>query len=835
MGDEMISVIIPVYNAEKFIGRAIQSVMAQTYANFELIIVDDGSTDNSIAEISKAKKRNYTILTQSNMGVGAARNFGMAKARGSLIFFLDADDYILPHALQTLRDDYEVSRAPIVVGSAFRQSPSGYIIKNTPPCRMGNIKSLLLDKGGISLCVRQYMLTNDCYLVSHCWGRLYEKKFLDDNHLFFINTKVGEDGVFNIGCLTIASGVSVIDEPIYCFQMHNKSSSITAINNNSHSLEPLRNALNVYFFNNDNIATGFLRTVDRFIDNLSRTVKEFAEKGVQMDNVYSYRMHSRKDVIIDMLNRSDYPIIICGTDVVGQRIFEVCKLHGIEIIGFIDYDKNKAEGKLCCDRPVYESSAIPVQWLPGTFIISVLSIKDVVETLDEQNVDNWIPGGLILEGVQTRQFNTDFIINEEFYQTESCIIAHQAFMKKDYTFLRSLDIMITERCSLKCRDCSNLMQYFQQPRDINIFEVISDLHSLLLNVDEIMEARILGGDAFMHPEWEKIVQYATSQAKIKRVVVYTNGTIMPKNIDALIHRKVVVVISNYGPLSKKIEQLIYNFKYRKIWHKVVNVDTWIDCANIRKNNRSAEENNKLFKNCVATNLVTMTDGKLFRCPFAASAYRLGLEEAGLDIVTVPGGTIREYIHSKKSMNACDYCDSRILGKNIQPAIQIKEARPLWKDEGLLTATEMPDPWKLFLILCEVEKTIDRKIGSHIGARIGAQMGVQTWELVWIDIWVNIAKLISTEREEEILNCKDYNKEWKEIEGIGWGEHWNQIRNQLHIYLCYLIREKYQLDYNHPAFELGKLGVVITRGEGAIKVYGKEAKYLGEINITKEDG
>ncbi len=822
----MISVIIPVYNAEKFIGRAIQSVMRQTYTDFELIVIDDGSTDNSLTEIGKAKRHNTTVITQANAGVGAARNAGMKYANGDLIFFLDADDYIMPHALQTLYNEYEITKAPITVGGAFKQMPAGDIIKNTAPISMGNFRTLLLSKNDISACVRAYLLTNDVYMVSHCWGRLYEKKFLDDHNIRFINTKVGEDGVFNITCLTIADEVAVINEPIYCFQMHNDSSSITAIKNDQHDLEPLQTALRTYLFNCNMDATAF-RMLDCFIAKLKTAVKEFADKGVWQNDVVNYRMLTRKEVTIDKLQRSTFPIVICGADVVGREIYNICSFYNIEVAGFCDYNIAKVN---FCNKPVCDSSDIPKEFLNAIFIISVLSIKDVVETLEEQAIDNWIPGGILFEGIDTEQFRPNYTIIEELYQTESCVIAHQAFMKKNYTFIRSLDVMITERCSLKCFDCSNLMQYFQHPRDISIDEVIRDLDNLLLNVDEIMEARILGGDAFMHPEWARIVEHATRQSKIRRVVVYTNGTIVPKDIDTLRHHKVIVVISHYSGLSKHIGELIAILKYNKIWHKVVQVDTWIDCARIHKNNRSVEENDNLFQDCVATNLTTMTDGKLFRCPYAASAYRLGIKEAGFDIASADGKTITAYLESKKAMDVCDYCDSRILGKKIPPALQVKDPRK-FQEEALLTATEMPDVEVLKKILSEIEATIGRKIGSHIGARVGAQMGVQTWDIVAMDIWGEIVNRLPECREEA---WELYSNACESIGKIKWGEFTDQARAQVCIYACYLIKGIFKLDYTHPAFDLIEMGVIVIRKDCGYWIYGKDGTIVGLLEIEKEN-
>lgn len=88
----MISVVIPLYNKEEQIAHTLQSVFAQTFQNFEIVIVDDGSTDNSVEEVEKFDDSRIRLIHQTNAGVSAARNRGIEEARGELIAFLDADD-----------------------------------------------------------------------------------------------------------------------------------------------------------------------------------------------------------------------------------------------------------------------------------------------------------------------------------------------------------------------------------------------------------------------------------------------------------------------------------------------------------------------------------------------------------------------------------------------------------------------------------------------------------------------------------------------------------------------------------------------------------------------
>lgn len=98
----LVSVIIPLYNKAGSIMSTLHSLQCQTYADFEIVVVNDGSTDNSPEIVSGIKDRRIRIINQRNSGVSVARNRGAAEAGGEYIFFLDADDFVYPHCIQTL-------------------------------------------------------------------------------------------------------------------------------------------------------------------------------------------------------------------------------------------------------------------------------------------------------------------------------------------------------------------------------------------------------------------------------------------------------------------------------------------------------------------------------------------------------------------------------------------------------------------------------------------------------------------------------------------------------------------------------------------------------------
>src|ERR687898_3129642 len=99
-GAALVTVVIPCYNQAHFLGEAIESVLSQSYPNFEILVVDDGSPDDTSEVASRYPPQQVRLISQKNQGVSAARNTGIGHARGEYVVFLDADDRLLPEALE---------------------------------------------------------------------------------------------------------------------------------------------------------------------------------------------------------------------------------------------------------------------------------------------------------------------------------------------------------------------------------------------------------------------------------------------------------------------------------------------------------------------------------------------------------------------------------------------------------------------------------------------------------------------------------------------------------------------------------------------------------------
>lgn len=207
---QKISIIVPVYNKEKYVARAIESILVQTHKNLDIILINDGSTDESeaICKQKAAKDDRIRCLSQPNAGPSAARNKGIELATGDYLAFLDADDAMMPHAIESMlacMQEYEaqlvVSRQKINSGRHVQitgnvDGPTGLLTKDQ------FFKSLAGDTIGVF------------------WGsqgnKLYSKNIILENHLRFeVGRDHAEDFLFNLEYYKLLSKIAFLDEITY--------------------------------------------------------------------------------------------------------------------------------------------------------------------------------------------------------------------------------------------------------------------------------------------------------------------------------------------------------------------------------------------------------------------------------------------------------------------------------------------------------------------------------------------------------------------------------------------------------------------------------------------
>lgn len=210
-----ISIIIPVYNCEKYIKKCIDSIIEQTYRGFELIIINDGSTDNTTHLLEEYKKYNYIrIINQDNKGVSHARNNGIANAQGEYLCFIDGDDYIDKDFLFTLINENLENKYDWVLSGIY-DFHENTIIKEI------KYKEQEWDINNIDECINFYSLK----LLTAPFPKLFKKNIILKNNLKFnTNISLAEDREFNYQYAQYIHKVKTISYTGYYYRVSNPNS-----------------------------------------------------------------------------------------------------------------------------------------------------------------------------------------------------------------------------------------------------------------------------------------------------------------------------------------------------------------------------------------------------------------------------------------------------------------------------------------------------------------------------------------------------------------------------------------------------------------------------------
>ncbi len=209
-----VSIIIPVYNVEKYIEKCLTSIEKQSYCDFEAIIIDDGSTDNSLVICEKftAKNTNFKLFHQKNVGLSAARNYGIAKSSGDFLIFIDGDDEVLPDFIGLLIDKVETEKADIVECGYNEIYPK--ISKIVLPKKS-------IQQTGENATINLLIFQDNIDIV--VWNKIY-RRTLFTNISFPIN-KVCEDNLTTYKLLVKAKKVCYLDKALYNY--YRRKNSIT--------------------------------------------------------------------------------------------------------------------------------------------------------------------------------------------------------------------------------------------------------------------------------------------------------------------------------------------------------------------------------------------------------------------------------------------------------------------------------------------------------------------------------------------------------------------------------------------------------------------------------
>lgn len=220
----LVSIILPVYNVEKYLKICLDSVLTQSHRHLEIILVDDGSKDKSgiICDEYAQKDKRIKVIHKHNEGVSTARNVGMAIATGKYICFSDADDYLMPDYVEYLLDMAEEKKVDISLTTSMLSTFTTVTFSGINNID-DNIKIISGEDATIK--ILYYHIPIGCYC------KLFNRKFLEEHNIkFFPDVFVGEGFNFNALAFQHSAKVAIGHRKIYCYRRDNPASCMTSFN-----------------------------------------------------------------------------------------------------------------------------------------------------------------------------------------------------------------------------------------------------------------------------------------------------------------------------------------------------------------------------------------------------------------------------------------------------------------------------------------------------------------------------------------------------------------------------------------------------------------------------
>ncbi len=228
-----VSIIVPVYNVEKYLPKCLDSLVGQTFRNIEIICVNDGSPDNSqeILNSYAQKDSRVRVITKENGGLFSARHEGMKYINGKYVIFVDSDDWVSENLVEKCLKAAGSDNPDVVVFGAFSvREKNGKI-----SCKRGGYdfsKFVNLTKNGLKV--------KDIFkFPPTAWSKMYRTDFLKQNNIRFQEIKNGEDQLFFIHSMLLAKKIKTVDENLY-YYIKSRAGAITAVNRKT-SLSPVAN------------------------------------------------------------------------------------------------------------------------------------------------------------------------------------------------------------------------------------------------------------------------------------------------------------------------------------------------------------------------------------------------------------------------------------------------------------------------------------------------------------------------------------------------------------------------------------------------------------------
>ena len=372
---------------------------------------------------------------------------------------------------------------------------------------------------------------------------------------------------------------------------------------------------------------------------------------------------------------------LLGTGNFGRVVLQGAKRLGIYPMAFIDLNPANV-GKKIDGLDVVSLDKVE----KGHIIISSNrnNLKYLTNLLQKNPLITYELSDFIFNNYEYEEMDLDWSPSRVDSEIKNFLIRVNEFKNENLgIMLNSLDIVLTEKCSLKCKDCSNLMQYYEKPKNAEHSDLLRDIKNILNSVNHISEIRLIGGEPLLYKELDEVILEIRSFINFSEIVIFTNGTIVPNEslLSASDDKRIRYQISDYGEsLSKNTSKMLDVLKARKIRFIHDIVTSWQDCATLDRKNRSLDETEFVYSNCCVNDAYTLLHGKVYGCPFSAHAENLNaipvFKKDSIDIRSTAISEISSRLRELKNirfLGACHYCNGRdYTVAKVPAAIQTKK-------------------------------------------------------------------------------------------------------------------------------------------------------------------
>jgi len=376
-------------------------------------------------------------------------------------------------------------------------------------------------------------------------------------------------------------------------------------------------------------------------------------------------------------------VILFGTGNLGTLAMKSLNEKRIKLICFADNNKRNQNKKFKGYNVIAPEQLVDNQY-NYPILISSLNFRYFKRQLNSLKIKNYYDADFLFDELDLDNSDTEWSQARCGIQLDLYNYAVSSAREKEKLNLNSLDLVLTEKCSLKCKDCSNLMQFYAKPVDEDFNLLMKSLDKFMGSVDFIQEIRFIGGEPFMYKRIDEVISKILKFSNFNKLVIYTNGTIVPKQDKVKIfqNKKIIFKISNYGEISRNVSKLEEFLKLNKLNFITERVTRWQDCAKIKKYERDLSLTKQIFGNCCVNETLTLLHGKLYLCPYSGHAENLNaipktksdsIDLNHLEDFSKIKKDIRALVFDKEYLGACNWCNGRDYNvANVEAAIQTKK-------------------------------------------------------------------------------------------------------------------------------------------------------------------